>query len=75
MKASLRSEFGWILISELAKRKEENEKENRTDLVPILVRSVESLGRTGLQSCLGNRDGIRCLAGLGTESSVKWAVG
>lgn len=31
--------------------------------------------RTGLKSSLGNRDGIRCLAGADTEVSVKRAVG
>ena len=36
---------------------------------------MESLDRTGLKSSLGNRDGIRCLARLGTEFSVKWTVG
>ena len=56
------------------KERKKNEKENRTDIVPILVRSVKSLGRTGLKSCLGNRDCVTCLAGLGKSllSSGQW---
>lgn len=61
-----------MLISGLAKRKERKERADWLR-VPCAVSDISEQYRP--EEFAWRQTGVRCAAGLGTKSSVKWVVG